>query len=103
MNKKYNFPHGVNRLQSLISTYKILQNPIALVTARIKRFGRTYSAIIPGKGRVIITQDAGFINYVFRENHTNYHKADLVTKEVVKQLEVVCFFQMAKIGADKGG
>jgi cytochrome P450 len=86
MNKKYNFPYRLSRLQSLASSYKILRDPIALLTGRMKRFGNSYSVVIPGKGRVIITQDANFINYVFRENHTNYHKANLVTKEAVKQI-----------------
>jgi cytochrome P450 len=86
MNSKYNFPPGVTRLQSLTSSYKVLTDPIALVTMRMKRFGTSYSAFIPGKGRVIITQDADFINYVLRENHTNYHKAQLGTAEVVKQI-----------------
>jgi len=86
MNKKYNLPHGVTRLQSLASSYKILTDPIALVTMRMKRFGGTYSAVIPGKGRVILTQDGDFVNYVLREHHTNYQKADLGTAEAVKQL-----------------
>jgi cytochrome P450 len=86
MSKKYKLPDGVTRLQSLASSYKILTDPIALVTMRMKRFGGTYSAVIPGKGRVIITQDGDFVNYVLREHHTNYQKADLGTAEAVKQL-----------------
>nr|WP_294796315.1 cytochrome P450 [uncultured Mucilaginibacter sp.] len=85
MSTKYNLPNGVTRLQSLASSYKILTDPIALVTMRMKRFGGTYSAVIPGKGRVIITQDGDFINYVLREHHTNYQKADLGNAEAVKQ------------------
>lgn len=85
MSTKYNLPDGVTRLQSLTSSYKILTDPIALVTMRMKRFGGTYSAVIPGKGRVIITQDGDFVNYVLREHHTNYQKADLGTAEAVKQ------------------
>jgi cytochrome P450 len=85
MNSKYNFPRGVTRLQSLTSSYKILTDPIALVNMRLKRFGGTYSAVIRGRGRTIITQDGDFINYVLRENHTNYKKPGLVTAEAIKQ------------------
>ncbi|MGY3211503.1 cytochrome P450 [Mucilaginibacter sp. HD30] len=85
MSKKYNLPSGVNRLVSITSAYKILTDPIALVNMRLKRFGGTYSAFIPGRGRTIITQNGDLINYVLRENHTNYKKPDLVTAEAVKQ------------------
>lgn len=92
MNSKYNFPHGATRFQSLTSSYKVLTDPIALVNRRMKKFGGSYSAFIPGKGRVIITQDGEFINYVLRENHTNYHKAQLGTAEVVKQIGTSLLF-----------
>jgi cytochrome P450 len=85
MNKKYNLPHRVTRLQSIASSYKILTDPIALVNMRLKRFGGSYSAFIPRRGRTIITQDGDLINYVLRENHTNYRKPDLITDEAIKQ------------------
>lgn len=39
----------------------------------------TYSAVLPGNQRFILTQDPGLINYVLRENHTNYHKSALTS------------------------
>jgi len=42
----------------------------------MEKFSGTYSAIMPGNQGVILTQDAAFINYVLKENHTNYHKSE---------------------------
>src|SRR5437868_2403895 len=85
MSTQYKYPTGITILQSLASSYKIISDPIALLTMRMKRFGGTYSAFIPRKGRVIVTQDADFVNYVLRENHNNYQKAQLGTSVAVRQ------------------
>ena len=43
-------------------------------------YAGTYSAVLPGGQHFILTQDPGLINYVLRENHTNYHKSELTSK-----------------------
>jgi cytochrome P450 len=58
----------------------------------MKKFSGTYSGFMPGKGRVIVTQDSNFVNYVLRENHTNYQKAKLDTEVVAKQLGTSLLF-----------
>ena len=58
----------------------------------MERFAGTYSGFMPDKGRVIVTQDSDFVNYVLRENHTNYKKAKLDTDVVAKQLGTSLLF-----------
>ncbi|MEO8886829.1 MAG: cytochrome P450 [Mucilaginibacter sp.] len=86
MNTKYNFPNGFTRLQSLAKSFKVINDPLGAVTLNMKRFSNTYSTFIPGKGRVIVTQDGDFANYILRENHTNYKKAQLGSAIAVRQL-----------------
>ncbi len=42
-------------------------------------YAGTYSAALPGNQHFILTQDPGLINYVLRENHTNYQKSALTS------------------------
>jgi cytochrome P450 len=86
MSSKYHFPDGNTPLKSLTHSFEVLKNPLSYTSKQMEKFSGTYSGFIPGKGRVIITQDSGFINYVLRENHTNYKKAKLDTALMDKQL-----------------
>lgn len=92
MNSKYCFPDGNTTFQSLAGSFKAIKDPLSYVSGEIKKFGGTYSGFMPGKGRVIVTQDSSFVNYVLRENHTNYQKAKLDTDVVAKQLGTSLLF-----------
>ncbi len=92
MNNKYHFPNGNTALQSLAGSFKAIKNPLSYTSIQMEKFSGTYSGFIPGKGRVIVTQDSAFINYVFRENHTNYQKAKLDTDLMAKQLGTSLLF-----------
>lgn len=50
----------------------------------MKKFSGTYSVFLTGRGRFILTEDSDFIQYVLRDNHTNYQKSDLSTKTATR-------------------
>lgn len=47
----------------------------------MQRFDGTYTVNL-GSRRLIATQDPGFIDYVLRANHKNYHKSAIQTEEL---------------------
>jgi cytochrome P450 len=77
---KYHFPAGHNRLQSLLASVQFLKDPIGIITRNMQKFSGTYSGFLAGRGKFIITQDPDFVQYVLRDNHTNYQKSELSTK-----------------------
>jgi cytochrome P450 len=83
--KNYSLPGGYSFLQSLVRTYKQIKNPIGTMEESMRRFEGTY-AVNLGSRRLIATQDPGFIDYVLRTNHKNYHKSAIQTEELGKFL-----------------
>jgi cytochrome P450 len=80
---KKNEPHlpkGMNKTQTVIRSFRSARHPVQAITENMLRFSSTYSAALPGDMHFILTEDPGLINYVLRENHTNYHKSDLTSK-----------------------
>jgi cytochrome P450 len=75
---KYKSPGGYSFLQSLSRTYKQVKNPIGTMEESMARFDGTY-AINLGTLRMIVTQDAEFIEHVLKTNHRNYHKSTFQT------------------------
>jgi len=86
MSSPYHFPAGNTRFRSLTKSFKAIKDPLSYVSSEMAKFSGTYSGFMPDKGQVIVTQQGDFVNYVFRENHTNYKKAKQDTKVVDKQL-----------------
>jgi len=80
----YHFPPGRNQWQSLFSSVSFLKDPIRVITRNMKKYSGTYSAVLAGNGKIIITEDPDFIQYVLRENHTNYQKSPLSTKTAAR-------------------
>ncbi|HWB24544.1 MAG TPA: hypothetical protein VG738_03645 [Chitinophagaceae bacterium] len=70
----YNMPNGYSGTRTLLRSYAYLKNPIGFVCNNMKVYGDTYTARLPGH-KMILTQDAGFVNYVLKDNHTNYGKS----------------------------
>lgn len=66
-------------MQSLVQTYKQVKNPIGTMEESMRNFNGTYSVNL-GARRLISTQDPGFIDYVLRANHKNYHKSTIQTE-----------------------
>jgi cytochrome P450 len=83
--KNYSLPGGYSFLQSLVRTYKQVKNPIGTMEESMRKFNGTYTVNL-GSRRLIATQDPGFIDYVLRANHKNYHKSAIQTEELGKFL-----------------
>lgn len=47
-------------------------------------FSGTYAAEFPRNQHYILTQDPALINYVLRENHTNYHKSNMTAGKAAR-------------------
>ena len=50
----------------------------------MEKFSGTYSVATLRKVHLILTQDPAFINYVLKENHSNYHKSALTADSAAK-------------------
>ena len=82
--KKYTFPDGHNRFQSLLASLTFLKDPIGTITKNMQLFSGTYSGYLLGSGRFIITEDPDFIQHVLRDNHINYEKSALSAKTAAR-------------------
>ena len=50
----------------------------------MEKFGCTYTATLGLRKKIILTQDADFINHILKVNHKNYHKSPLATERAVE-------------------
>ncbi len=73
--KQYHFPEGYSLLQTAINSSDYLKHPIRFITKSLEKFSGSYSGSLGPNRKIIVTQDPGFISYVLREHHTNYHKS----------------------------
>jgi cytochrome P450 len=80
----YHLPQGYNAFQSILRSYRFLSNPIKFVSESMNRFSGTYSVGTTKKNSLILTQDPAFINYVLKENHTNYYKSSITAEKAAK-------------------
>lgn len=80
----YHFPPGNNRWRSFFASISFLKNPIGTISRNMKKFSGTYSTFLTRRGRIILTEDPDFIQYVLRDNHTNYQKSELSTKTAAR-------------------
>ncbi|HWK04586.1 MAG TPA: cytochrome P450 [Puia sp.] len=83
-NKTYHLPAGYSAFQSILRSYRFLSNPIKFVSLNMAKFSGTYSVATLRKYHLILTQDPAFINYVLKENHSNYHKSSLTAERAAK-------------------
>jgi cytochrome P450 len=75
----YRFPRGLTKFQTIARSFRSARHPIQTISENMSIYDGTYSAALPGNQHFILTQDPGLINYVLRENHTNYHKSSLTS------------------------
>ncbi len=101
--KTYNWPRGLTKFQTVARSFRSARHPIKTISENMAIYAGTYSAVLPGGQHFILTQDPGLINYVLRENHTNYHKSELTSKREEGFLEMDCFFPTVPTGCGKGG
>jgi cytochrome P450 len=76
---RYRLPKGFSQTQTILNSFRASRHPISTITGNMKKYSGTYSAALPGNLNFILTQDPGLINYVLRENHTNYQKSALTS------------------------
>jgi len=82
----YHMPEGYSGMRTALRSYRFLRDPIKFVCTNMALYCGTYSAKLPQYPNFILTQDAAFINYVLRDNHTNYHKSPLSSGRVAEYL-----------------
>jgi len=61
-----------------------MKDPIGAISLNMLKFSGTYSAVLIGSGKLIITEDPEFIQYILRDNHSNYQKSALSTKTAAR-------------------
>ncbi|HVX48713.1 MAG TPA: cytochrome P450 [Chitinophagaceae bacterium] len=74
----YNMPVGYSGIRTLLRSYQFLKNPVSFVSRNMDIYGDTYTARLPGH-KMILTRDAAFVNYVLKDNHTNYSKSSFTS------------------------
>jgi cytochrome P450 len=82
--KKYRLPASPSLYQSLIGTWNYIKDPIHTLNRSMEIFSGTFYS---GHGigpRVIVTQNAAFINHVLKDNHRGYDKSLLATEKASK-------------------
>ena len=67
-----------------MASITFLKDPIRAICRNMKKYSGTYSAYLPGNGKLILTEDPDFIQYVLRDNHSNYQKSELSTKTAAR-------------------
>jgi cytochrome P450 len=81
--EKYKIPDGYSTPRLILRSLLFLRrNTIRAISMNMEKFGDAYTAVFPGGKLIIITQDPGFIQYVLRDNHTNYRKSEFTTGKV---------------------
>ena len=75
--KNYHLPPGYSLLETALRSPQFMRSPLSFISNNMEKFGDTYSAVLSPKHSLILTQDPLFVNYILKDNHTNYHKSAL--------------------------
>ena len=78
----YQYPPGYSFLGTYQRAFKVVKRPLETMMESVDRFGESYSVADGFSGRMILTQDPDFIDYVLRRNHRNYYKSRMVTQKL---------------------
>jgi len=83
----------VNRTIPYISFFKILKNakqvlknPLPFHNNNFKTLGNTFGAKLGFGNSIIFTKDADFINHILKNNHKNYYKSPIQSKQLAKYI-----------------
>ncbi len=79
-NKEYHLPKGYSILQTIVHSPEFIKNPVKFIEKSTQTFSDTYTASLKPNKKIIVTQNADFINYILKENHKNYKKSKLSTE-----------------------
>ncbi len=83
---KYKFPDGYSFLRTILNSREFLSSPIEFIGKSMNAFSGTYTARIGLRRKLIVTQDAGLINHILKDNHRNYSKSELMSERAVEFL-----------------
>jgi len=79
---KYNYPPGYNFFETYRRAAQVVRSPLETMMESVGRFGESYSVTDGISGRMILTQNPEFIDYVLRKNQKNYYKSRMVTEKL---------------------
>lgn len=79
---RYHYPPGYSFFATYRRALQVVRSPLETMMESVRLFGESYSVADGLRGRMILTQDPEFIDYVLRRNHKNYHKSRMVTQKL---------------------
>ena len=74
----------VPRWKTIANIFKILENPIPVLTGFLEEFGETYYLYAGGMNKTMVTTNPKIIQHVLQKNHRNYTKTPVQTKQLAK-------------------
>lgn len=78
----YHYPPGYSFFGTYRRALNVVKHPLDTLVESVERFGESYSVVEGFTGRMILTQNPDFIDYVLRRNHKNYYKSRMVTEKL---------------------
>lgn len=78
----YTFPPGYSFFGTYKRALQVVRSPLETMMESVDRFGESYSVTDGIRGRMILTQNPEFIDYILRRNQKNYHKSRMVTEKL---------------------
>ena len=73
----YHYPPTVPKWKTLRNVFRLVKNPIPVISENMRQYGPTYSFKIGGMRECIVSSEPDFIQHVLQRNHRNYRKSDL--------------------------
>ncbi|MSP69577.1 MAG: cytochrome P450 [Bacteroidetes bacterium] len=75
---------GISIVESIIDTKEMVKNPVEVFEKYRKKLGPTFSFYFGGTKRTIVTADPDFLQYVLKDNNSNYEKSHIQVKRFVE-------------------
>ncbi len=75
----YNYPPLVPRWVSMRNAFRMVQNPIPILSENLERYGKSYTFHMGGMQKGIVTTEPAFIQHILQKNHRNYRKSKIQT------------------------
>lgn len=81
---QYNFPPGYSMVQAVLRSYKLVKNPLKVMTESVDRFGDCYTVRAGFNQRFILTQNPHLVEHVLKKNHRNYYKSEIAADKLAR-------------------
>lgn len=75
---------GISITESFMDTKDMVKNPVGVFEEYRKKLGPTFSFYFGGTKRTIVTADPDFLQYVLKDNNSNYNKSHIQVKRFVE-------------------